>query len=182
MVAPASPNLVRRQLDLWMNAFGYNLYEQKNRARADDLLVRERAGSLIGEAAGALRNLRTDYRRRFVPPPSRDQPSPLPAHLEALAALARLQERLEGLETRVRSMAVPTADRAWDHFRNEKGLLTELLLRDYNLIAPAQQLRELAQSLRPETWTPEAEQQLERIADDIARAAQERGDFMAAVK
>ena len=182
MVGPATPNLVRRQLDLIMNAYGYNLYEKKNRARADDQLVRERVGSFIGESAVALRNLRTEYRRRFVPPPSRDQPSTAPAHLEALAALARLQERLEGLETRVRSMSVPTADRAWDHFRNEKGLLTELLLRDYNLIGPAQQLREAAQALRAESWSPDAERELGQLADTIARAAQERADFLAAVK
>ncbi|HET9014049.1 MAG TPA: hypothetical protein VFN57_00520 [Thermomicrobiaceae bacterium] len=172
---------IRRQLDLLMNAYGYNLYEQKNRARADDLLVRERVASLIGESAGALRNLRTDYRRRFVPPPSREQPTTPAVHLDALAALARLQERLEGLETRVRSMPVPTNDRAWEHFRREHATLMDLLMRDYNLIVPAQQLRDAAQALRADAWNAEAGTELERLADDIARAAQARADFLATV-
>lgn len=154
------------QLRALMGAYGYNLYDRKNRARADDLLVREKAAEGLAEAATALRSLRTAYHRRFVPPPTRENPSPPPEHLAALQEMARLQERLADLETRVRSMPVPTQDQVWERFRREGPLLNQLLLADYNLIAPSQELRQQAAALTPPEWSaaaPDLESQIDRV-------------------
>ena len=70
------PDAVRHQLQLLMTGYGYNLYEDKNRTRADDLLVRGQAAAALSEAANALRALRTEYHRRFIPPLTRESPEP----------------------------------------------------------------------------------------------------------
>jgi hypothetical protein len=171
---------IRRQLDLLMNAYGYNLYEKKNRARADDLIVRETAAGALGAAANSLRTLRTEYRRRYVPPPTRDNPEPSRARLDDLAEMARMQEQVADLETRVRSMSVPVQDRAWEKFRKEDRLLNELLMQDYNLIAPCQNLREMLRTVHVESWNAESVQQVETVMsqiDDAIRARQQLLQF-----
>lgn len=146
---------IRHSLSLLLNAYGYNLYDKKNRARADDLLVREKTADSLAEAANALGALRTGYRRRFIPPPTREQPEPAPEHLTRLQDLAGLQQRFSDLETRVRSAPAPTQDAVWERFRREQTLLNQLLLADYNLIGPASDLCDRILALAPTDWNDE---------------------------
>lgn len=161
-----------------LSAYGYNLYEGKNRARADDLVVREKVAGDLADAAAALRSLRTAYQKRFVPPPSRENPSPPPERMAALRAIAAVQERLSDLETRVRGMAVPTQDRVWEKFRGERTLLNQLILHDYNLAAPAMTVRERCQSLHPADWSEDVEGALGDAIDQIERAARQRAGLL----
>jgi len=169
---------VRRQLDLLMNAYGYNLYEKKNRARADDLIVRETAAGALGTAANSLRTLRTEYRRKFIPPLTRDNPDPPRARLDELAEITRLQERVADLETRIRSMPVPVQDRAWEKFRQEHQTLNDLLLRDYNLIMPCQNLREQLRVVRVDAWSADTIANASELIDQIDEAIRSRADFL----
>jgi hypothetical protein len=169
---------VAHQLQLLLNAYGYNLYNAKNRARADDLLVRQAAAGAVGEAASAVRDLRTEYRRQFIPPPTRDQPDSPPERLADLRARAALQERLSDVETRIRSTPVPTQDRVWERFRREQTLLNELLLQDYQLIAPCHELREQTRALTPAGWTAASVEPLERLLGQIEQASRTRAEFL----
>ena len=169
---------IRRQLDLLMNAYGYNLYEKKNRARADDLIVRETAAGALGAAANSVRTLRTEYRRRFIPPPTRDNPEPPRARLDDLAEMARVQERVADLETRIRSMSVPVQDRAWEKFRQEHRLLNELLMQDYNLITPCQSLGEMLRTIKVESWDSATVEQVESAMSQIDDAIRARQQFL----
>lgn len=169
---------VRQSLRLLLSGYGYNLYDNKNRARADDLLVREKAAGALADATAALATLRTTYRKRFIPPPTRENPEPPREHVEQLRSLAALQDRLAQLETRIRSMPVPTQDRVWEHFRREQTLLNQLLLYDYNLIAPSQDLRDRIQELTPESWSDTLSVDLHQAADQIDRALRTRAEFL----
>lgn len=169
---------IRRQLDLLMNAYGYNLYEKKNRARADDLIVRETAAGALGAAANSLRTLRTEYRRRYLPPPTRDNPTPSRARLDDLAEMARIHEQVADLEVRIRSMAVPVQDRAWEKFRKEHQLLNELLMQDYNLIAPSQSLRELVRTISVESWDAATVDRVKSAISQIDNAIRARQEFL----
>jgi len=171
-------DVVRRQLDLLMNAYGYNLYEKKNRARADDLIVRETAAGALGTAANSLRTLRTEYRRKFIPPLTRDNPEPPRARLDELAEITRLQERVADLETRIRSMPVPVQDRAWEKFRQEHKTLNDLLLRDYNLILPCQNLREQLRVVKVDAWSEDTVANASELIDQIDEAIRSRADFL----
>ena len=67
-----------------LNGYGYNWYRLDNQMRADDLLVRSRASEHLESAAARLRDLEGRYRRKYLPPPSRDHPDPDPQHLAAV--------------------------------------------------------------------------------------------------
>lgn len=161
-----------------LSAYGYNLYEGKNRARADDLVVREKVAGDLADAAAALRTLRTAYQKRFIPPPSRENPSPPPERMAALRAIADLQERLSDLEVRVRGMSVPTQDRVWEKFRGERGMLNQLILHDYNLAAPSVTVRERCRSIHPPDWNEDVEGALGEAIDQIESAARERASLL----
>lgn len=171
-------NPVSRELTLMLSAYGYNLYNDRNRMRADDLLVRQQAAAALADAANALRTLRTEYRRRFVPPPTREQPEPPRDRLDQLSAITQLQDRLANLEARVRSMSVPPTDKVWERFRHEQTLLAELLTYDYNLIAPCREARDAAQALTADTWSVESAGSLERLASQIEQAIRARATFL----
>lgn len=178
MSNPVNP--LSQQLHLLLGAYGYNLYDNRNRMRADDLLVRERAAGALAEAANALRALRSAYHARFIPMPTREQPDPPAERMAQLAAMTRLQERLSDLETLIRSMPVPTQDRVWERFRQETTLLNELLLHDYHLITPCQALAQQALMLTPDSWGPETEGSLQQAASQAESAIRARAMFLSA--
>ena len=66
-----------------LNGYGYNWYRLDNQMRADDLLVRSRASEHLESAAAQLRDLEGRYRRKYLPPPTREHPDPDPQHLAA---------------------------------------------------------------------------------------------------
>ena len=171
-------NPVSRELSLMLSGYGYNLYNDRNRMRADDLLVRQQAAAALADAANALRTLRTDYRRRFIPPPTREQPEPPRDRLDQLSTMTRLQDRLADLETRVRSMPVPPTDKVWERFRREQTLLAELLTHDYNLIAPSREVHDAAQALTADGWSDDSAAALDRLASQIEQAIRARSMFL----
>ncbi len=85
----------------------YNFYDKASPARAGDLSVRQRASDALMQAAQTLRLLEADYRRRFLPPATRDQPYPSAEVMAKLRRLGQWQERLGGLESGIRGMGVP---------------------------------------------------------------------------
>lgn len=161
-----------------LSAYGYNLYEGKNRARADDLVLREKVAEELAKAAAALRSLRTTYQKRFIPPPSRENPSPPPERLAAIRAIGEIQQRVSDLEAIVRGMAVPTQDRVWEKFRGERALLNQLILHDYNLAAPSVAVRERCQALRPADWSDDVEGSLADLIDQVETAARQRAGLL----
>lgn len=169
---------VRGLLTNLLSAYGYNLYEGKNRARADDILVREKTAGHLSEAATALRALRIAYQKRFVPPPSRENPSPPPERLAAMRAIGTIQERLGDLESRVRGMSVPTQDRVWEKLRNERNLLNQLIVQDYNLLAPASTLLERCVAMKPADWNDDVETALGDLIEQIEGAARQRAALL----
>jgi hypothetical protein len=169
---------IRHQLTLLLTAYGYNLYDNKNRLRADDLLVREKAAEALVEGANALRTLRGEYRRAFIPEPTRENPEPPRDKMEALRRLERLQTRLTDLATQIRSMPVPTQDRVWERFRREQTLLSQLIRHDYDLIAPAYALRDRLRALVAADWTDPVAAEVGGQADGIERAVRDRTEFL----
>jgi len=169
---------IRHSLSLLLNAYGYNLYDKKNRARADDLLVREKTAGALADASNALGALRTAYRRRFVPPPTREQPEAAPEHLARLQEIADLQQRIATLETRIRSASTPTQDSVWEHFRREQTMLNQLLMADYNLIAPASDLRDSILPLTPIDWSDEIAAMLAGTVVQLDSAFRQRSSLL----
>src|SRR5947209_19686249 len=135
MSSGPSNNPVTQQLQLLLTGYGYNFYNSTNQARADDLLVRERASYHLAQAAAMLANLRSEYQVRFIPPLTRANPDPPQEALAQVRLMEAVQQELAAIESHIRGMSVPTQDRIWQRFRQEQGLLEQLLNFDFALSA-----------------------------------------------
>lgn len=155
MSSNPSQNPVVQHLQVLLSGGGYNFYDKANLARADDLLVRQRAGSSLSEAARHLQVLEAEYRHVFLPPSTREQPFPPAASMEKLRGLSRLAERLRGLESDIRGMAAPAQDKLWWRLRQEVSLLNALLAFDDGLVQQSVDIERVAAAWTADDWQTE---------------------------
>lgn len=154
MVPVPDAGPVRQQLEFLLN--GFSFYSSRERARTDDLLVRERAARALGEAAACLRDLASAYSRRFLPPPTRGSGLPSREAMAGLRAIEDLRGRVADAETRVRSQPFPASDRTWARLRGEQSALDLALAFDRRLIAESDGVRESAGTLSVDAVAPGA--------------------------
>ncbi len=147
-----SQNPVVQRLQVLLSGGGYNFYDKANLARADDLLVRQRAGSSLSEAARHLQTMEAEYRRVFLPPSTREQPFPPPEAMEKLRGLTRLAERLRDLESDIRGMAAPAQDKFWWRLRQEVSLLNALLAFDDGLVQQTADIERVVAAWTVDDW------------------------------
>jgi len=121
--------------------WGYNFYRRENQLRADDLLIRGKLSELLGECRAHLAALEAAFRREHLPPPSREHPFPDAAAVAQAQALQRAQRDIEGLETAVRTAAVPEMDRIHQRHRNEADTLQALVAIDGAMVQAVLALR-----------------------------------------
>jgi hypothetical protein len=115
-----------------------DVYTGKGRLRSDDLLVRERVGHGIGQAAARIRDLISEWRADRVPPSTRDQPFPPAAVMEPVRRAERLLRVIDELSAAVRGLPVLNEDRVWNRVR-QVGL-DELLQFDWTLVGESDAL------------------------------------------
>ncbi len=123
--------------------WGYAFYRDENRLRADDLLVRHKAGGLLGDARASVEAAESVYRRASLPPPSRAKPRPDPAAIEGARTIERLSRDIGALEGQIRALPLPEPDRMSGWLRDEAAILSMLRDHDLRLVSRAQYLREL---------------------------------------
>jgi hypothetical protein len=58
-----------------------------------------------------LRDLEGRYRRKYLPPPTREHPDPAPQHLPAARQFRAVADRILEIDTRLRGAAVPPDDK-----------------------------------------------------------------------
>jgi hypothetical protein len=143
---PGSPFYDVSKLDqIAINLFygwGYNFYRLENQLRADDLLIREKAGWLLGQSRAMIEAAQGAYRRRYLPPPSRSNPLPDPAAVAAARSLEELSGSIGHLEGTIRSLPVPETDRMTQRYRQEAQMLATLGASDQRLVGLAEMLRQ----------------------------------------
>lgn len=152
MASMPSTNPLVQQIQTLLAGGGYNFYDTENQARADDLLVRQQASDALGQASAILQTLETDFRQRFLPPATRDNPFPPSDIMESVRALGRLREKIRALEAAIRGMSVPSQDKIWWRFRQEPSLLHNLLTFDLGLLQRTAEIAQQSQSLTPDAW------------------------------
>jgi hypothetical protein len=147
---PGQHNPLYRIGVMLLNGYGYNWYRRDNQIRADDLLVRSRASELLGTAVAHLRDLEGCYRRKYLPPPTRERPDPDPQRLAAGRQFRAVQDRILEVDTRLRGAAVPPEDKVWLRHRRELDTLQRLAECDAILVAGAKELAALIAGLPAE--------------------------------
>ena len=125
--------------------WGYNFYRVENQLRADDQLVRSKAGSLLGIAMASVETAESAYRREFLPPPSRAKPFPDPAAVAAAQRLERLARAIGGVEALILQQPVPENDRMTQRYRQEAATLKVLMEHDEQLVGQCDLLRSMVE-------------------------------------
>jgi hypothetical protein len=123
--------------------WGYNFYRVENQLRADDQLVRSKAASLLGVAMASVETAESEYRREFLPAPSRAKPFPDPAAVAAAQQLERLARGIGALEASIQQQAVPGNDRMTQRYRQEAATLKVLIEHDELLVGQCELLRSM---------------------------------------
>src|ERR1700749_1678389 len=80
--------------------WGYNFYRLENQLRADDQLIRSKVGLLLGSARKSVETAERDYRREFLPPPSREKPRPDAVVMGNAQAIERLSSAIGAIKGR----------------------------------------------------------------------------------
>ena len=163
-----------------LNGYGYNWYRLDNQMRADDLLVRSRASEHLESAAARLRDLEGRYRRKYLPPPTREHPDPEPQHLAAAQQFRDLAERILESDTKLRGAAMPPDDKVWLRHRGELETLQQLGICDVLLVARAKELAGLVAGLAVDVGLdPALEQSIDQHLDELSGALIRRGEILA---
>jgi len=171
--------IAAQKLQVLFSGTGYNFYDDKNKMRADDLLVRQKASAALADAAQTLTNLDSDYRRRFVPPATRENPYPPPDVMQNVREIGRLRDRIRDLSSRILALPAPAQDKVWFRFRQETTLLNELFVFDYDLVEQTQQLAEQARLITPESWNQGAgASSLEASLDKLDQLIRDRWQLL----
>ncbi|HEY4032368.1 MAG TPA: hypothetical protein VGL94_00195, partial [Ktedonobacteraceae bacterium] len=147
-------------------------------ARADDLLVRERASYHLAQAADMLTNLRGAYQRLYIPPLTRANPDPPQEALAQLREMEDVQQAISNVESHIRGMAVPAQDRIWWRFREEQLLLMQLLNFDLALVHGSEQVYQYVTQLTPETWNNQANASLRQLIQRVTQIGRDRERFL----
>jgi hypothetical protein len=121
--------------------WGYNFYKVENQLRADDQMVRSKASWLLGEAASSLCTSESDYRREFLPPPSRAKPFPDAAAVAAAQKLEKLHREIVALEQFLHQLPAPENDRMTQRYRLEAPTLANLIHFDSLLVGQCELMR-----------------------------------------
>lgn len=121
--------------------WGYNFYRVENQLRANDQLVRSKAAGLLGIAMASVNEAESEYRREFLPPPSRQKPFPDAAAVAAAQRLERLARGIGALEALIQQQPVPENDRMTQRYRQEAPTLKALIHFDEQLVGQCDLLR-----------------------------------------
>ena len=123
--------------------WGYNFYRQENQLRADDQLIRSKVGLLLGTAHKSVETAERDYRRDFLPPPSREKPRPDASAVANAQALERLSRAIGAIQGQITAQPVPENDRMTQRYRQEASTLQTLMTSDYKLVGQSELLRSM---------------------------------------
>ncbi len=157
---------ISEELEHLMLGGGFNYYRIENQLRADDLLVRQRAGASLGLAAAKLGQLAEQFQRTCMPAPTRDCPYPPAEVMEQLNALRRLRQRIITSNSLLQGLSCPAQDKIWRRLRDEQTLLNSLLQADIAMLRQASELEQQVQALTAQGWkSPDAGAAIESACD-----------------
>jgi len=123
--------------------WGYNFYRQENQLRADDQVIRSKVGALLGSARKSVETAEHDYRREFLPPPSREKPRPDARAVANAQAIERLSKAIGAIHGIITAQPVPENDRITQRYRQEASTLQQLMASDQKLVGQVELLRSM---------------------------------------
>lgn len=126
--------------------WGYNFYRLENQFRADDQLVRSKSTWMLGMAMSSVCAAEIEFRREFLPAPSRAKPFPDAEAVKSAQRLERLAKDIGALEALIQQQPVPENDRMTQRYREEAPTLKKLIGYDEQLVGQCELLRSMLSS------------------------------------
>jgi len=166
-------NLLRQTALNLFNGWGYNFYRLENQLRADDQLVRNKAGWMLGLARSSVENAESGYRREFFGTPTRAKPFPDPPIVAAAQALERLAGGIGRVGGRLQAQPVPENDRMTQRYRQEAGTLKALISCDERLVGQCSLLHAKLDT-RGGVWIIEHLSEFEEVLSAIEQTLRRR--------
>jgi hypothetical protein len=180
---PGQDDPVYQTWVMLLNGYGYNWYKLDNQLRADDLLIRSRASEHLAAAVSRLRDVEARYRRKYLPPPTREHPDADPDHLAAARQIRAIAERILDIDTRLRGAAVPPNDAVWMRHRDELDSLWQLSECDVVLVGAAKDLAAAVAELPPDMAVDAVvEARIDQQLGYLSAALAQRGDLLAILR
>jgi hypothetical protein len=127
--------------------WGYNFYRKENQLRADDQMVRSKAASLLGHAMSAVSTAESEYRREYLPAPTRAKPFPDAECVGCAQKLERLAKSIGAVEAQLQHQPAPENDRMTQRYRQEAPTLAKLMEFDERLVGQCELLRKAVSAL-----------------------------------
>jgi hypothetical protein len=175
--APATDPAVQL-LQVAMSGFGYNFYDARNVARANDQLVRGRASDVLGTAAATLGKLEKSYKARAFPEATREQPLPPPEVMRTIRAIDERRKRVEALASAIVAAETPATDTIWFRFRDERTLLASLVAFDIELSSSSDRIAQVAASVSAATVNDDTLAPLDAELDALESAFAKRRELL----
>jgi len=176
---PGEGSAVWETWQMLLNGYGFNWYRTDNQARADDLLVRQKAGYFLNLAASKLLEAETAYQRKYLPPGTREQPFPPAANVAAHRRLRELRQAVLSMEATIRSLPVPPTDKIWQRHRQEVATLKRLTDADIGLVGAAKLLADESEKTALDQWNGnDATEKLQGILAQFKSLVEERRELL----
>jgi hypothetical protein len=153
--------------------WGYNFYRKENQLRADDQLIRAKVGFLLGTARKSVEGAERDYRREFLPPPSREKPRHDASAISGAQTLERLSKAIGAVSMLINAQPVPENDRMTERYRQEAATLQTLAESDQMLAGQAELLRSMVDG-KNGTWLIENNSDLQDGLTAIGETLRQR--------
>lgn len=154
-------------------SWGYNFYRIENQLRSDDLMLRSHLSTLLGLSRRMIETQQSAYRRKFLPPPTREQPDHDPEAIENARILEVLSNSIGKIEGVIRAAPVPGNDRMTQRFRLERDTLVKLCSIDARIIGQAETLRALLDK-KDYQWILDHENEVQDGLDAIRQTVDDR--------
>jgi len=172
---PGEGSPVWETFTMLLNGYGYNWYRADNQARADDLLVRQKAGYFLGLAASKLLEAEAEYQQKYLPPGTREQPFPPPDKIASHRRLRDLRQAILSTEAAVRGLPVPPTDKVWQRHRLEYTTLKRLTNADVGLVGAAKTLADEVDKTSLDQWSGnETPERINDILGQFKKLVEER--------
>jgi hypothetical protein len=180
---PGQNDPIYRTWVMLLNGYGYNWYKLDNKLRADDLLIRSRASEHLADAIARLREIEARYRRKYLPPPTREHPDADPDHLAAMRQIRLIADRILDIDTKLRGAAVPPNDQIWKRHRDELDSLWQLSECDVVLVGAAKDLTATVAELPLDSGVdPAAEARIDQHLGYLSAALAKRSEQLALLR
>lgn len=158
---------------------GYRNYQDRSLLLADEKFARSQAKFSMTAAKKALDKVENEFRRAFLPRPTREKPRPDPEAVEGAARLEAMAIATGALVSRLAIHPVPDQYTVNQRFDRDRGVFAEMTRLDLRLVGLGEILR-VGVADRTSAWLLERESSVKEGVEALGETLSLRERCLAA--